>query len=168
MEERDAAELKLVLCGPHISQMTTLLAQDSPLRGRLTPLPINPLTVGEAQEFFMPSQDERVRIERYAVGGGMTMYLDAIARGSGTLRQRVCNSVLDNRGPLFNDPREVLEEDLLAPGMYFSLLEELSSGERNSADLATGLRARTKDLSPYLDTMRQMQLIERIAPGRSV
>lgn len=164
MEERDVAQLKLVLCGSHISQMQTLLAQDSPLRGRLTPLPVLPLTFGEAQEFLPSGIGETERIERFAVGGGMTMYLDEIGRGAGDLRQRVCDSVLDSKGPLFNDPREVLEEELRQPGVYFSLLEELSTGERNITDLASALRTRTKELSPYLKSLREMQLIERIAP----
>jgi uncharacterized protein len=164
MEERDAAQLKLVLCGSHIAQMQTLLGQESPLRGRLTPLPINPLTFAEAQEFLPTDLDQRDRVERFAVGGGMTLYLDGVGRGAGSLRKRVCDSVLDSRGPLFNDPREVLEEELRQPGVYFSLLEELSGGERNTADLARALRTRTKDLSPYLKVLRDMQVVERIAP----
>jgi uncharacterized protein len=164
MEERDAAQLKLILCGSHISQMQTLLAQESPLRGRLTPLPINPLTFGEAQEFLPAGLDERDRVERFAVGGGMTMYLDEIGRGAGDLRQRVCDSVLDSKGSLFNDPREVLEEELRQPGVYFSLLEELSGGERNASDLAGALRTRTRELSPYLKALRDMQVVERVEP----
>jgi len=164
MEERDAAELKLIVCGSHIAQMESLLAESSPLRGRLTRLPINPLTFGEAQEFLPTGLAPHDRVERFAVGGGMTMYLDEIGRGAGDLRDRICDSVLDSKAALFNDPRDVLEEELRQPGVYFSLLEELSSGERNTADLASALGARSKDLSVYLKTMRDMQVIERIAP----
>ena len=164
MEERDAAELKLILCGSHIAQMETLLAEGSPLRGRLTPLPVDPLTFGEAQEFLPAELGPRERIERFAVGGGMSMYLDEIGRGPGDLRERVCDRVLDSKAPLFNDPRDVLEEELRQPGVYFSLLEELSSGERNTADLASALRTPSKGLSVYLKTLREMQVIERIAP----
>lgn len=164
MEERDAAELKLILCGSHIAQMETLLAEGSPLRGRLTPLPINPLTFGEAQEFLPVGLAPSERIERYAVGGGMMMYLDEIGRGPGGLQERVCDRVLDSKAPLFNDPRDVLEEELRQPGIYFSLLEELAGGERNTADLASALRTPSKGLSVYLKTLRDMQVIERIAP----
>lgn len=46
-EERDASRLKLVLCGSHIAQMRGLLAEESPLRGRLTPLPTEALSFAE-------------------------------------------------------------------------------------------------------------------------
>jgi uncharacterized protein len=162
MEERDASKLKLLLCGSHIGQMETLLSERSPLRGRLTPLAVTPLRFADAQP-FIDAGTASERIERYAVAGGATLYLDELGRG-GDLRQRICDSVLDSRGPLFNDPREVLEEELRQPGVYFSLLEELSAGARSVADLATALGKKTNELGPYLKTLREMQLVEQIAP----
>jgi hypothetical protein len=163
MERRESSKLKLVLCGSHIGQMSALLAEASPLRGRITPLPIEPLRFADAQAFVQET-DACARIERYAVAGGMSLYLDEIGRGRGDLRRRVCERVLNHRGPLFNDPREVLEEELRQPGIYFSLLEELAYSERAIGDLAGALGKRTSDLGPYLDTLEEMRIIERIAP----
>jgi AAA+ ATPase superfamily predicted ATPase len=163
MEERDTSGLKLMLCGSHIGQMRTLLAQTGPLRGRLTPLSVEPLRFADAQA-FVQEPTARARVERYAVAGGMSMHLDELARGRGDLRERICERVLSHRGPLFNDPREVLEEELRQPGTYFSLLEELALGERAVGDLATALGKRTSDLGPYLETLEEMRLAERIAP----
>ena len=109
MEERDASKLKLVLCGSYISQMEGLLAERSPLRGRLTPLRIRPLRFEGATQFMPPGLDVRDQVERYAVGGGMAMYLAELTRGP-SLAERVRSAVLSDRGKLFNDPREVLEE----------------------------------------------------------
>jgi AAA+ ATPase superfamily predicted ATPase len=162
MEERDASNLKLMLCGSHIGQMTTLLSESSPLRGRLAPLSIDPLRFADAQH-FIEAGTAGERIERYALAGGATLYLDELGRGR-DLRQRVCASVLDSRGPLFNDPREVLEEELRQPGTYFSLLEELAGGARSIADLAAAVGKRSNELGPYLETLREMQLVEQIAP----
>jgi uncharacterized protein len=163
MEERDSSRLKLMLCGSHIGQMRALLAQTGPLRGRLTPLSVEPMRFGEAQA-FIEEASSRARIERYAVAGGMSMHLDELGRGQGDLRKRVCELVLSHRGPLFNDPREVLEEELRQPGVYFSLLEELAAGERAIGDLATALGKRTSDLGPYLQTLHEMRLVEKLAP----
>jgi AAA+ ATPase superfamily predicted ATPase len=162
MEERDASNLKLMLCGSHIGQMTSLLSDRSPLRGRLAPLRVDPLRFADAQD-FIEAGTARERIERFALTGGATLYLDELGRGR-DLRQRVCSSVLDSRGPLFNDPREVLEEELRQPSVYFSLLEELASGARSLADLAAALGKRTNELGPYLEMLREMQLVEQIAP----
>jgi AAA+ ATPase superfamily predicted ATPase len=163
MEERESSRLKLMLCGSHIGQMRALLAQTGPLRGRLTPLSIEPLRFADAQA-FVQEPTARARVERYALAGGMSMYLDELARGRGDLRERVCERVLSHRGPLFNDPREVLEEELRQPGIYFSLLEELALGGRAVGDLAASLGKRTSDLSPYLEMLEEMRLAEKIAP----
>jgi uncharacterized protein len=161
-EERDASKLKLILCGSHIGQMQTLLSGDGPLRGRLAPLPIESLSFPECGP-FMPNGDARERIERFAVSGGMAMYLAELGRGS--LRKRVCATVLDPRGPLFNDPREVLEEEFRRPGAYFSLLEELALGDRGMEDLTSALRTPHSTLSPYLRELTRMQLIEKLTPA---
>jgi AAA+ ATPase superfamily predicted ATPase len=161
MEERDSSRLKLVLCGSHIGQMATLLSESSPVRGRLTSLPIAPLRFKDAQA-FIPAAAPHEKVERFAVAGGMSLYLDEL--GGGSLRERVCSRVLNSRGPLFNDPREVLEEELRSPGIYFSVLEELATGERSSGALAMAIGVKTPDLSQYLKLLGDMSLVERIEP----
>ena len=91
------------------------------------------------------------------------MYLAELARRDG-LRAAICESVLDQRGPLFNDPREILEEEFRRPGTYFSLLEELAAGERGMEDLTASLRAPHSTLGPYLSELVRMQLVEKQSP----
>jgi AAA+ ATPase superfamily predicted ATPase len=147
MEERDTSQLKLVLCGSYISQMERLLK--GPLRGRLTSFLVEPLGFAEAQSFIGESSAAVERVERYAVAGGMSLYLDELGRG-GALGERIRTRVLDPRGPLFNDPREVLEE--------------LSTGKKSLGDLATALGRKTTDLQGYLETLRDMRIVNRSAP----
>jgi uncharacterized protein len=163
MEERDASQLRLVLCGSYIGQMEGLLSESSPLRGRLTPLRIRPLRFSGASRFMPAGLEVREQIERYAVAGGMAMYLDELARG-GSLADRVQATVLNDRGKLFNDPREVLEEELRTPGIYFSLLEELAFGRRSLTDLANALDRGSGSLSPYLNRLKAMEIIRALEP----
>jgi AAA+ ATPase superfamily predicted ATPase len=163
MEERDASRLRLMLCGSHIGQMESLLSESSPLRGRLTPLRIRPLPLEGASRFMPDGIGVRDQVERYAVAGGMAMYLDELARGE-SLAERVQAAVLSDRGKLFNDPREVLEEELRAPGVYFSLLEELALGRRSIGDLATVLGRESRTLSPYLARLTEMEIIRGVSP----
>lgn len=161
MEERDDSSLKLVLCGSYIGQMEKLMR--GPLRGRLTPMAVEPLSFAEARAFMAPGASATDAIGRFGVAGGMALYLDELARHA-TLRERVCARVLDPRGPLFNDPREVLDEELRTPGTYYSLLEELATGSRSIGDLATALGRRTTDLQGYLRTLIGMRIVRRVAP----
>lgn len=161
MEERDASQLRLTLCGSYIGQMERLLR--GPLRGRLTSMLVEPLSFADSQAFLAADTAAIERIERYGVSGGMSLYLDELARG-GSLRDCICNRVLDSRGPLFNDPREVLEEQLRTPGVYYSLLEELATGKKSLGDLGTALGRKTTDLQGYLEALREMRIVERAAP----
>jgi AAA+ ATPase superfamily predicted ATPase len=156
-EERDNSKTKLILCGSIIAQMESLLAQKSPLHGRLQPLDVRPMTFGEAQQLLQPGQPADL-ITRYSVAGGMARYLAEVGSG-GSLRQRVCQRVLDRQGPLFNDPRLVLERELHAPAIYFSLLEELARGKAGIDHLAKTLGSRSATLSSYVDTLREMRLV---------
>ncbi len=112
-EERDRSKLKLILCGSHIGQMQTLLSEDSPLRGRLTPLPTPPLAFPECRP-FMPREAAAKRIERFAVAGGMAMYLRS---WGGPLRDRICEPC-STRAARFQRPARGPRGGLRRPGAY--------------------------------------------------
>jgi AAA+ ATPase superfamily predicted ATPase len=162
-EERERSKTKLVLCGSLIGQMESLLAQDSPLHGRLQRLDIWPLDFAEAR-FMMPSGDSPAdRIERYAVAGGMAKYLSALSEDR-PLADLVCDVALDRRGPLFDDPRSVLEQELRSPATYFSILEELSGHAAQMDHLTKTLNEKPSQITSYLDRLREMRLISAELP----
>jgi AAA+ ATPase superfamily predicted ATPase len=97
----------------------------------------------------------------------MSLYLDELGLG-GALPDRIRRRVLDPRGPLFNDPREVLEEELRTPGVYYSILEELATGKKSLGDLASALGRKTTDLQGYLDRLRAMRVVSRSAPVTAI
>ncbi len=161
-DERDESRTKLVICGSHVAQMEELMAEGSALRGRLTPLAVAPFSFAEASGFFAELGVAQ-RIERFAVTGGMPLYLDELGRG-GSLRDRVCKRVLDSRGPLFDDPRKILEQELRQPQVYFSILESLASGGKTLDELGSALRSKGPSLTAYLRTLREMRIVERVLP----
>ena len=114
---RDRSHAKLVLCGSHVQQMQALTSEGSALRGRLTTLRVDPLQFGETG-ILIEDADPARRIERYAVAGGMARYLAELGSG-GPLDELICERLLDPNGPLFNDPREVLENELAQVATYF-------------------------------------------------
>jgi AAA+ ATPase superfamily predicted ATPase len=162
-EERDNSRTKLILCGSIVAQMESLLAQNSPLHGRLQPLDVRPMTFAEARQLIEPEAPVDAVI-RYSVAGGMARYLAELGPG-GSLKQRVCQRVLDRQAPLFNDPRLVLERELREPATYFSLLEELARGEVGIDHLAQTLGSRSATLASYMDTLREMRLVSSHAPA---
>ncbi|MCB0868985.1 MAG: hypothetical protein KDB48_09845, partial [Solirubrobacterales bacterium] len=60
--------------------------------------------------------------------------------------------------------REMLEEELRRPGVYYSVLEELAQGKRAVGDLAQAIGTRTSNLQGYLETLVGMRLVRYLIP----
>lgn len=170
MEERDGAGVKLLLCGSQVAVMEALMRSGSGLSGRLRALQVHPMDLRESRH-FIDDADPIARIERYAVSGGMARSLSLLGSG-GSLRDLVCRNVLNPNGPLFNDPRDVLEREFRQTDNYFGLLEALSTRrEMTPHDLAGSVGRTETSLPAFLTVLQEMRLIERRLPfgaeGRS-
>ena len=161
LEEERRSGLKLILCGSHISTMESLVAERSPFRGRLVPLRVEPLGFRDARTFFEEPSPTGM-VERYAVAGGMPLYIRELGRDR--LETRVCRSVLDPRGPLFDEPRAILSQELREPRIYFTILEQLSAGARTLGELAGALRTTASGLTVYLETLQELRIVARRVP----
>jgi AAA+ ATPase superfamily predicted ATPase len=160
-EERDSSRLKLVICGSSISQMQALMSERSPLHGRLTTLEVRPLRYPEARVFLDTLEPVR-RVERFAITGGMPRYLSELGRGD--LESVICSRVLDRNGPLWNEARAVLEQELKQPGVYFSILEQLATGEKAVDQIASGARIENTAVNRYLSTLADLRIVRRKLP----
>lgn len=161
-EERDSSRLKLVLCGSAISQMQALMSERGPLHGRLRALEVRPLRYPHAR-VFLDTLDSVQRIERFAITGGMPRYLSEL--GHGDLKRVICSRVLDRNGPLWNEGRTVLEQELKQPGVYFSILEQLATGEKEVEEIASAARIENSVVSRYLATLAELRIVRRKLPA---
>jgi hypothetical protein len=163
-EERDNSQLKLVLCGSAISQMQALMSERGPLHGRLRALEVRPLRYPQAH-VFLDALDPIQRIERFAITGGMPRYLTEL--GQGNLEHVICSRVLDRNGPLWNEGRAILEQELKQSGVYFSILEQLATGEKEVEEIASGARIANAVVSRYLATLAELRIVSRKLPVRA-
>lgn len=161
-EERDRSKLKLILCGSAISQMEALMSERNPLHGRTVPLELRPLSFEQASAFLKRGMTPAERVELYAICGGMPRYLSEL--GGGDLRNSVCSRVLDRNGPLWNEPRVVLEQELRQPGSYFSILEQLARTERTVEQIAARAKMDNRAVSRYLATLTELRIVRRKLP----
>jgi AAA+ ATPase superfamily predicted ATPase len=161
-QERDSSKLKLILCGSLIAQMQDLLAERSPLHGRLQPLHLHPVPFAQARLFMPKVTEPLASFERFSITGGMPRYLSALG-GPQPVAGAVCERVLDPNGALFNEGRTVLEE-LREPKVYFSVLQSLAGGDKQSAEIVSALRSDPQKASKYLAVLEQMRLVERRLP----
>lgn len=161
-DEQDASRTKLILCGSQIGQMEGLLRGDSPLHGRLQRFPVDPLGPQGAAD-FIDAASPREWVERYAVSGGIPLYLADLGHG-GSLARRLREQVLDRYGALFNEPPYVLQQELRQPGFYLSILERLARGPTRVDGIAGPLGETSQSLSEYLRTLMEMRIVERDLP----
>ncbi len=162
IEDNLHSKLKLILCGSQISQMEEMLAERSPLRGRLRPFSLKALTF-DRSEPFLRSHGMDERIIRFAVAGGMPPYLTFFG-GENPLKTVVCEKLLDPYGALHNEPREILHRELSHPNVYLSVLEQLAGGDKPIEKIAEPLRMRTHEASKYITTLQNLRLVQRRVP----
>lgn len=160
-EELAGSKTKLLLCGSTVSVMASLHEERNPMHGRLTPLVLRPLAFPEAAP-FLDTLGPLERMERFAITGGMPRYLALL--GAGTVRNAVCRNILDRNSALFTEARVALSQEMISAGMHFSILELLASGPKEASELATALRVKTQELTPYLRTLENIGVVNRERP----
>jgi AAA+ ATPase superfamily predicted ATPase len=160
-EERDQSSIKLVLCGSHVAQMDALFGERNPMHGRLVRADVRPLAFADAAVFFRHLHAVAA-FERYAISGGMPLYLGRLADDS--VRAAVCREILDRSGPLWNEGRSILEQELREPRVYFGILEQLASGEKELNEIAQPMRMNGGAVAKYLNTLVELRLVGRHLP----
>lgn len=160
-EERDESKLKLIVCGSQVAQMEALFGERNPMHGRLQRMAIRPLSFGESLSFFAMSNPVDA-FERFAISGGMPMYLSRLAHGS--LRHAASSQILDRNAPLWNEGRSIVEQELREPRLYFAILEQLAGGPRPLNEIAQPIGVTTAAVSKYLSTLVHLRLVSKVDP----
>jgi hypothetical protein len=160
-DERDGSQLKLMLCGSYVQQMEAMMAERSPLHGRLTPMQLRPMPFEQAA-MFMRELTPVERFERFAIAGGMPRYLSEL--GSGDLRETISTRVLDRDGPLWDEPRVVLEQELRDSRNYFAIASALAHGPQGYGEVVTKAALSTSTVSKYLNTLAGLRIVSRALP----
>lgn len=125
--------------------------------------PVAPLTFRQAQ-VFLRDHDPADQIERYAVAGGMPLYLRQLAK-RGSLKSVICEELLSPFGFLFDEPREVLEMELSSPAIHFSLLSALARHrELDWEHLLTESNVDNATASRYVRTLQDLHLVQSYNP----
>jgi AAA+ ATPase superfamily predicted ATPase len=163
LEDAPHRNLRLLLCGSHIGAMQEMLGPRAPMHGRGRPLRLLPLPFDQAREFLSHHGGIQL-IERYAIAGGMPHYLQLFNQRSG-LRQLVSRLLLNADGPLFNEPRTVLDMELTDSPIYFTILETLANhSDLPWSDLINESRIESSVVSRYLHVLQELSLVEPLTP----
>ena len=162
-EQLQETDSMLILCGSSVSTMeSAVLGHKSPLYGRRTgQLNVQPFSFQQARAVIDYETVDAIR--SYAVTGGTPMYLTLFDYGR-SLAENVRSQVLSPSAVLYNEPEFLLRTELRNPARYMSILEAVAMGHTTPNEIsgATGIDA--GPLSKYLQTLRQLRLIDREVP----
>jgi uncharacterized protein len=155
-------QIMLILNGSYIGMMEeTVLGYNAPLYGRRTAqYLLEPLEFIDAQLFF-PSYSPEDRLRAYAVYGGTPAYLQTVQLDQ-SLKNNIVDGILTRGSALYDEVRFVLQQELREPRNYFAVLQAIASGNTRQNEIKQA--AALDNIAPYLDTLQQLHIVERIVP----
>jgi len=163
-EELSRTRLFLVLCGSSVSYMESeVLGQRSPLFGRRSaPLHLEPLGLPEAAGLWRGySPDDMVRT--FAVVGGVPAYAARIDPAR-SLERNVQELILDKNAYLYEEVPFLLMQELREPRVYMSLMQAIAAGKTKSNEIADAAGLPATQAGPYLRTLADLRLVQRVVP----
>ncbi|NPV81738.1 MAG: ATP-binding protein [Firmicutes bacterium] len=155
------SRLMLILCGSYVSFMEReVLGEKSPLFGRRTSqLQLQPLPFFEATAFF-PAYPLEDRLAVYGILGGTPAYLrqfDPAVDLAANLRERL----LSVEAYLYDEANLLLRMELSQIHVYASLLKAIAGGATKLNEIAGRAGLDSPAAGKYLNTLRELGLVER-------
>jgi AAA+ ATPase superfamily predicted ATPase len=156
--------IMVILCGSLISMMESqTLNYSSPLYGRRTgQIKMKQIKFTDYSDFFEDKSEEEL-IEFYAVTGGVPKYIE-VFQSTDNIFAAIEKNVLNKQGFLYEEPIFLLEREVGEIGSYFSIISAIARGNHKLSKIATVLGVSQTNLTRYLKTLIDLDLIERSVP----
>lgn len=154
----------LILCGSSMSFMEKqVLGYKSPLYGRRTAqFKIQPFTFFEARKFldgFAPEDQALL----YGCTGGIPLYLkDIDSRMS--VDDNLMAMFFDPTGRLFEEPGNLLKQELHNPAIYQTLLQANAGGASRLNELAQAISKETSATTEYIKQLIELGIVVKEIP----
>lgn len=163
-EYKNESLLFLILCGSSMSFMENqILGYKSPLYGRRTSqFKILPFSYIEASEFVKNYSNHDKTIV-FGLTGGIAEYL-VFFDDSISLKDNIINNFLSPQGRLYEEPSNLLKQELREPGRYNDILYLISTGSTKVSEIANKMGVQSGSLNSYLDGLIGLGIVERKTP----
>jgi len=154
----------LILCGSAISFMEDeLIAHKSPLFGRKTgQMKIEPFDYYDSAQFLKNySYDDLVSC--YGILGGIPHYLKRF-NSNVSVKDNVLNEILDTSAYLFDEPTNLMHQELRNPAVYNAIIGAIAGGASKLNEIATKIQEDVTKTSKYLNSLLELQVVTRVNP----
>ncbi|MBP0962537.1 MAG: ATP-binding protein [Oscillospiraceae bacterium] len=154
----------LILCGSSMSFMQNqVLGYESPLYGRRTAqFLIEPLTYRETA-VFRPELSAEDKAILYGITGGVPHYINKLDVKD-DLREALLENFFDRSAYLFEEPDNLLKQELREPAVYNSIIRAISDGHSKLNEISTKVGIESGSCSRYINTLTELGIVQKEIP----
>lgn len=158
------SKLYLILCGSSMSFMQNqVLGYESPLYGRRTAqFKILPLNYKETALFHPELSDEENACV-YGITGGIPHYINKLEI-TNDLDEALINNFFDTSSYLFEEPGNLLKQELREPAVYSSIITSIAEGYTKLNEIATKTGLESGLCSKYMNVLNELGIIKKEIP----
>jgi len=163
-KSQNDSKLFLILCGSSMSFMENqVLGYKSPLYGRRTSqYKILPFEYFECAN-MLSGFNTTDKITLYGITGGVPDYVSRIDNNL-SLRENMKDLFFDPSGRLFEEPSNLLKQELRSPQTYNGIITAVAAGSSRLNEIATKAGIESSQCSNMLDTLIKLGLIRKESP----
>lgn len=161
---KDNSKLMLILCGSSMSYMEDhVLAYKSPLYGRRTAqIKMLPFSFDEASHFLTGYSNEDKAV-LYGMFGGTPQYLTQI-NNKVSVEENVKNTYLNPRSFIFEEPVNLLKQEVREPALYTAVITAVSEGATKLSEICGKVGEETNVVSVYIKNLVELGIIQKEFP----
>jgi len=159
-----SGQLFLILCGSSVGFMEReVLGEKSPLFGRRTAqIQLQPLSFAESRLFF-PEWTAEDQLGAYGILGGIPQYLRQFDPDR-TIADNVRERLLEKTAYLYEEPKNLLRQELRQPALYHSILTAVAGGASKIGEIAHKIGEPSDKAAKYVGTLVELRILKRELP----
>ena len=158
------SRIYLILCGSSMSFMEyQVLGYESPLYGRRTAqFKIQALTYREITEFH-PDLKAADQALLYGVTGGIPHYINKLDVEN-NLDEALLENLFSTSSYLFEEPENLLKQELREPAIYNSVISAIAAGASRSNEISTKVGLESGVCAKYLKVLLDLGILKKETP----
>lgn len=162
---KNNANLFIILCGSSMSFMEKqVLGYQSPLYGRRTAqFHIRPFTFYEAAAYYKNFSNEDLAVV-YGITGGIPLYMSFIT-DTLSLKDNIINTFLTPSGYMYEEPFNLLNQELREPAMYNAIIRAVATGSSRISEIASKVGIENAAATSYIGKLIELGIIEKEVPA---
>ena len=157
-------KLYFILCGSSMSFMEyQVLGYESPLYGRRTAqFKIHALTYRE-MTVFHPELPAASQALLYGITSGIPHYINKLDV-EGDLDEAILNNLLHPSSYLFEEPENLLKQELREPAIYNSIISAIAGGASRANEISTKVGLESGVCAKYLRVLLDLEILQKETP----